>query len=158
MFENIGGKIKKVAEIVAWTGIICSIIIGIKIIGDAVGSLKWGVIKGVFYAGIGALSSWIGSFVLYGFGTLIENSDKAVSLLEKQEDCANVILESYKSETVKRATENADDHSDGETKRAFFERKNPDIRVLCPHCKTMQKGDNDYCEYCGATFIYRKMS
>ena len=65
MFENIGGKIKKVAEIVAWTGIICSIIIGIKIIGDAVGSLKWGVIKGVLYAGIGALSSWIGSFVLY---------------------------------------------------------------------------------------------
>ncbi len=158
MFDNIGGKIKKLAVIVAWIGIICSIIVGVRIILNAVLSLRWGVVKGLLYAAIGATSSWIGSFLLYGFGTLIENSDKTVNLLERTENCTNLMPEAYKREPIRDEAETLKEPYVNEAKRAFFERKNPNIRVMCPHCKAMQKGDNDCCTCCGATFVYRKMS
>ncbi|MBR2473091.1 MAG: hypothetical protein IKB44_03995 [Clostridia bacterium] len=68
MFDDIGGKIMKLAMVVAWIGIVCSIIWGLVMMPRA------GII-GIIYAGIGALVSWVGSFVLYGFGQLVENSD-----------------------------------------------------------------------------------
>lgn len=66
MFSNIGGKIKVLAMVLAWLGIILSVIIGII-------TIRYSLIAGLLYAGIGALSSWVGSFLLYGFGELIEN-------------------------------------------------------------------------------------
>ncbi|MDD2647828.1 MAG: hypothetical protein PHI27_08700 [Eubacteriales bacterium] len=79
MFDNIGGKIKSLAKIVAWIGIICSVIVGV--IGmfqpvAAFGTNINGILPGVIVIVIGALSSWIGSWVMYGFGQLIENTDK----------------------------------------------------------------------------------
>ena len=74
MFDNIGGKIKALAKVVCWIGIIVSCIVGFVMLinSNAVGLL---------IAGVGSLSSWIGSFVLYGFGQLIENSDRLAAHL-----------------------------------------------------------------------------
>ena len=76
MFKNIGGKIKKLSEIVTWIGIIASVILGIIIMlpGDIM------ILVGVIVMAWGCFSSWIGSFLLYGYGQLIENSDKLVLL------------------------------------------------------------------------------
>lgn len=70
MFDNIGSKIKKLAELLCWIGMLLSIIGGV-ILMYAVDSL---VPVGTAIVFIGSLLSWISSFVLYGFGELVENS------------------------------------------------------------------------------------
>ena len=72
MFDNIGGKIKKLAKIICWIGIVLSVIIGVA--GIANGTSE-GIANGIVVIIVGCLSSWIGSFFTYGFGQLIENTD-----------------------------------------------------------------------------------
>ena len=74
MFDNIGSKIKTVAQVVCWIGIICSVISGIVMMAtdEDLAFLGFMIIV------IGSLISWVSSFTLYGFGQLIENSDKMV--------------------------------------------------------------------------------
>ena len=75
MFDNIGGKIKTVASTLTVLGIILSILAGLITLLD-------GEISGLFVMIFGSLFSWLGSFLLYGFGQLVENSDKLVALLD----------------------------------------------------------------------------
>ena len=70
MFNNIGGKIKTLANVVALVGIIGSIIGGIALI-LADDSL---IATGIIVLLGGSLLSWIGSFFTYGFGELIERT------------------------------------------------------------------------------------
>ena len=70
MFKNIGGKIKTLSVVVTWVGIVAAIIIGIALITFEV------VLIGIIVIFAGCIISWISSFVLYGFGELICNSDK----------------------------------------------------------------------------------
>ena len=67
MYNNIGKKIMGLAKFVAWIGIIGSIISGIFIIsaGSQIGFLT---------IVLGSLVAWVGSFVLYGFGQLIDDT------------------------------------------------------------------------------------
>lgn len=84
MFNNIGGKIKTLAFLLAVLGIMMSVIVGILTIIIPVtqngftggnhsipASQIW---SGILIIVIGSLSSWIGSFLLYGFGQLIESA------------------------------------------------------------------------------------
>ena len=73
MFENIGKKIKGLASVVTWLGVLMSFVIGIIIFN----SVDSGFLAFVIILG-GSLISWISSFFLYGFGQLIDNSDKLV--------------------------------------------------------------------------------
>ena len=73
MFDNIGKKIKSLAETISYIGIAASVIFSILfMLADA--SLE-SIFLGLFYLIAGAVASWIGSFLLYGFGQLIENTD-----------------------------------------------------------------------------------
>ena len=81
MFTNIGGKIKGLAKVVCWIGIILSFIMGVIMMATQ-GEL--GVATGLITMIIGALASWVGSFVLYGFGELVENSDIRTELAVKK--------------------------------------------------------------------------
>lgn len=77
MFSNIGGKIKKLAQVTCWLGIAVSVIIGIVLFclnGSHMPTLVLGFV--VLFGG--SLFSWIGSFLAYGLGQLIENTDKLV--------------------------------------------------------------------------------
>ena len=67
MFNNIGRKIKSLAEILCWIGIFLSVIMSISV-------FKISVLFGLLVIVLGALASWIGSFLLYGFGELIEKT------------------------------------------------------------------------------------
>lgn len=71
MFDNIGAKIKTVAKVVCWIGIIASIIIGFIMLVQDEDTAFAGLLTMV----LGSLGSWIGSFITYGFGQLVENSD-----------------------------------------------------------------------------------
>ena len=73
MYHHIGRKIKGLAHVIAWIGIIISVIaaVGIMAAGND-GAMILGIVVGV----CGILGSWIGGFLLYGFGQLVDNSDK----------------------------------------------------------------------------------
>ncbi|HRX14067.1 MAG TPA: hypothetical protein P5087_03525 [Eubacteriales bacterium] len=73
MFENIGGKIKTLAIIICWVGIVVSVIAAIVIISlSIVNHITRDIYLGVGILIAGPLVSWIGSFFVYGFGELIE--------------------------------------------------------------------------------------
>lgn len=74
MFDNIGGKIKSLAQVICWIGIISSIISGFVMIATN----EYLIFLGLVIMVIGSLISWVFSFTLYGFGQLIDNTDKLV--------------------------------------------------------------------------------
>ncbi|MDR0325997.1 MAG: zinc ribbon domain-containing protein [Oscillospiraceae bacterium] len=69
MYNNIGAKIKVLAQVIAWLGIISGVIAGAVIMSESVG-VGFGVMIG------GALMSWISSWFMYGFGELIEQTTR----------------------------------------------------------------------------------
>jgi len=76
MFDNIGDKIKTLAAIICWIGIIASICVG----GRIISAVEDAILIGFIVMILGSLFSWVGSFITYGFGQLIENSDKLVKM------------------------------------------------------------------------------
>ncbi len=83
MFSNIGGKIKKLASVTCWILIIASVIGGLAMIitgADMYGGEGF-ILGGVIILIVGPLVAWVSSFVLYGFGQLVQNSDKVVVLM-----------------------------------------------------------------------------
>ena len=89
MFNNIGRKIKTLAKVLCWLGIIASVISGIAMVLTGVAFNSASVVRGysaTVDAELGGAAavvggivmmvvSWIGSFCMYGFGQLVENSD-----------------------------------------------------------------------------------
>lgn len=83
MFNNMGNKIKKLAKVICWIGIIGSIITGLILIAIGCEGLSHSyysnddeiitIIAGLLIAIVGSIISWIGSFKLYGFGDLVNN-------------------------------------------------------------------------------------
>ena len=71
-FNNIGKKIKTISVVVTWIGIIAYCILGIVMMDQE------SFIAGFLIAIAGSFISWLSSLVLYGFGHLIENTDKII--------------------------------------------------------------------------------
>lgn len=77
MFSNIGGKIKGLAKFVCGAGIIASVLGGILIGvigGEFIYPSSAAVFTAFFVAILGSIFSWLGSFLLYGFGELIDKA------------------------------------------------------------------------------------
>ncbi len=70
MYENIGGKIKGLAKGTAILGIIGSIIGGIAFITEEL------VLIGIFVLVFGSLGAWMSTWLIYGFGELIETAQE----------------------------------------------------------------------------------
>lgn len=87
MFNNIGGKIKVVAQILCYGGIALSILGCFGNIITAINNyypttaLLW--LVGLIFLPV---VSWASSLVLYGFGQLVENSDTLIDLMTYDED------------------------------------------------------------------------
>lgn len=81
MFTNIGSKIKSLATAFFWIGIAGSAVGGIALI--AMGE-EMAILAGILLIVGGCLGSWIGNFFIYGFGQLVENSDRMVQLMESR--------------------------------------------------------------------------
>lgn len=78
MYSNIGKKIQGLSKLFAILGMIVCIIIGSIIIQGAEGAYRYdeaGLTIGIVVIVLGSILSWMLSFVLYGFGRLVENSD-----------------------------------------------------------------------------------
>lgn len=91
MFTNIGGKLKGVAKIVFWIGVIGSIILGVCVMfwRNIVPVVSWygyhtGITFGSFLCGLlvmvlGIFCSWLSVIRLYAYGVIVENTDKLVA-------------------------------------------------------------------------------
>lgn len=78
MFNKIGEKIKILAIVICIVGIIASLFVGMLFIADNE------FLLGITTIVVGVLASWVSVFVLYGFGQLVENSEKMVALQKLQ--------------------------------------------------------------------------
>ena len=80
MYSNIGGKIKVLAIIIFILGAVTTIIKGISMV-DQVGHATNGLILML----LGPLAAWISTWLLYGFGELIEKTCKIAENAYKAE-------------------------------------------------------------------------
>lgn len=89
MFKNIGKKIKIFAKVICWIGIILSLLAGIIFIvagvsGETIQAKVNGttqyidssvlIVVGIIFVILGPIFSWIGSFMVYGFGEIVDNT------------------------------------------------------------------------------------
>ena len=134
-FHNIGGKIKGLAKfnfafaaIVQLIGSVCLIVLGII-------AQSWGMILlGVVCLILDPIIAWISSWLLYGFGQLIENTDILAGRLDL------------------RAVEPQGDDSMDDAE---------DMVVYCPHCDAEipvpQEAPTErlemHCPQCGKPFF-----
>ena len=75
MYNHIGNKLKSIARIIAAVGIVLCTGFGISFIVQGNGNVVQSL-AGIAIAVLGSAISWASTVVLYGFGQLIENSDK----------------------------------------------------------------------------------
>lgn len=91
MFSNIGRKIKITAKVLCWIGIISSVAGGVGMIAAGFSGLFTQasgivtVLGGIGTALLGSLLSWVGSFMMVGFGELVENSAIIAASMGKNE-------------------------------------------------------------------------
>lgn len=98
MFNNIGHKIQVLAKVLCWIGIICWVITGLVLMAGG-SSMTYrlngefvransgaGVVAGIMTIIVGVLVSWIGSFLLYGFGQLVEDTHAIRENTEAEEE------------------------------------------------------------------------
>ena len=120
MFNNIGKKIKTLAKVVCWIGIIGGIISGLSLI--AVGAAGSGItvssngstsfvggmaliIAGVILLVLLPLLAWVSSFMLYGFGDMVDNvSELKQSNEEVLNRVSNIAQNVYYSAQNKQQT------------------------------------------------------
>lgn len=92
MFSNIGRKIKVTAKVLCWIGIICSVLAGVGMVAGGMAgmwNLRYSVVTvlcGVGTALLGSLLSWVGSFLMIGFGELVENTAEIAANTRKYSD------------------------------------------------------------------------
>ena len=132
MFDNIGGKIKVLAQVVCWIGIICSALFGIIIVANG----KNFVFLGFMIMFVGSLLSWCSSFVLYGFGELIENSEIANSnTYEIHKLLTRIAPEGVSSTPISTTTSTIE--------------RTPDGGWICKKCGTKNVSNTQFCKDCG---------
>ena len=81
MFDNIGKKIKTLAEIIAFAGMIITVFLGLCYIVSYIDLEAYEqkqntnlIISGLVLLIVGPIASWIGGFFTYGFGELIDKT------------------------------------------------------------------------------------
>ncbi len=163
MFDNIGGKIKAFAKAVCWIGIIFSIGFGIYLIYHEIYK------EGVVWLIVGPLSSWIGTFVLYGFGELIESVDnieyKIDQLVEPPKQNEGALSKLLNNNSVRQEEEKQGWKCQcGRVNPLFVGTcacgKNKDNKqvikpatrrtITCPECGSIEDASHTQCYKCGA--------
>ncbi len=135
MFENIGEKIKALARVLCWMGIIFSFIMGMFTLGED-------VFIALCYLVLGPVISWTGSFFLYGFGTLVKNSEKSTAYLKYLADLER-----------KRESDIKDRDAEASKERAKEFASNKRLKK-CPNCRNIvdyeKLDENGVCPWCGS--------
>lgn len=128
MFDNIGGKLKTVAKAVFVLGIIASVILAASLGKDKWGDFSFGSFLLILISG--CVVSYLSVMTLYGFGQLIENSDRQTVLLES--------LQKLQS-------------TDAAPKETISARPSAIVANgwICKKCGTKNSNNSQFCRDCG---------
>ena len=147
MYDNIGGKIKGLAKAIFIIEAIAAVITGIALMVDDDEMIPFGLILLI----AGPAIAWASSWLLYGFGQLVENSDIiAAEYNRKNEKHEKVVAknnekkQAQRKKQIKTNLENLNFGEDGY------------IDITCPQCKTelsftkeqLQSGEELTCPMC----------
>lgn len=146
MFDNIGDKIKTLAVVITVLGIIASFVSGLVLLFSNM------VLVGILTMIFGSISAWISSFVLYGFGELIEQqalnagySAQILKLLSRQVNPPKPATQSAPTGSSGKSgyslSEMAEQRKQGVAKGSDF--------WFCKSCKTKNDAFVLYCKNCG---------
>ncbi len=91
MFDNIGRKIRTLAKVLCWMGIVGSVIAAMVMINGYYAEVR---ITGWIMLFAGPLVSWISSFTLYALGEIAENSATQARLLRKWAEREGIVAKS----------------------------------------------------------------
>lgn len=132
MFDNIGEKIKTLATVSCWVGIAASFL------GSIVLLIEGELLNALLTAVSGPLASWVGSFVLYGFGDLIDTNRMILSKLESGEKGSSLLP---KSRIL---------YSENKSEEAAVEKIAEGHQWRCDNCGNMIS--KDICPFCGKAY------
>ena len=128
MFENIGSKLKGLANFLCVGGIAGSVIGGISLMSNDL------VLFGLLTAVLGSLGSWISSWVVYAIGEIAENTQKNRSSNEPTSAKPHNISEGAEKNRIQSAFKATQTNSSSNPKQ-------------CPYCGEVVK--SSFCEMCG---------
>ena len=150
MFDNIGGKIKVLAAVVTILGCIVSFVFGIILFVEREFGMGFLVII------MGGLLSWVSSFVLYGFGELIESNQ---DIQKTNKDIYLHLKSNNDSTTAKKSVQETNQPIDRtrnsylwdllKTSPAPAEKK----KSYCPDCGKERNDYDTICNFCGYKFL-----
>ena len=152
MFDDIGGKIQGLAKVICWIGIIASVITGIAMITSATN--RYYTNQGLLWTGIavmilGSLLSWVGSFTLYGFGELVENSSVIRYELQSRKSSPSSVGESA-PRVMARPYVPKDPYAAAAEDAAKRKGADGGHSWTCPYCFAKNPVDNLKCSSCGS--------
>lgn len=132
MFENIGKKIKILAKVICYFGILGFVIAAIVLFVMSSDMMYGGeTLVGIGFTLLilGPLFSWISSFFMYGFGELIDNSNIIKKNLAKNPVISNVTYkENPKAEKIDLIKDTKSYKTEVTIKgKEFFEVKLPEL-------------------------------
>ena len=96
-FHNIGGKIKSLAKFIFVFDAVCTLIVsGWLIIQGIIDQISFLSLLGCILLVLGPIAAWVSTWLLYGFGQLIENTDILSGRLDhsaiQQEDDDDMVV------------------------------------------------------------------
>lgn len=158
MFDEIGFKIKTVAQVFTWIGIVGSVIWGFVVMGSNVDNA---VLFGILIIAIGSLASWLGSLTLYGFGQLIENTDILVKRGCEADKMSNESVDTKSGmpiymQNVRNTVKQNQQSKENSNNSTSQENEFSNATVQCPACFTVQRADRNACWNCGAKLPARE--
>ena len=137
-----------------------AVITGLVLIGTDEHLVLYGFLTMI----LGPIVAWIGSWILYAFGELVEktsnNENNTRQILEKlNEENTNRIKEEYKYEenpitneqTISKLNETPTENKEARINIATFS-TTKDNTIICSQCKFEQPNNRKVCWNCGAKF------
>lgn len=147
MFENIGEKIKSLAKICTYIGIAIFMMLGIIAI-----AFTKNILIGLIITGVGFFISWISSFLLFGFGEIISQTQIIANNTIKQNIKQNEKNKNTNHEKLKDANVKVKRHGELDLSKfdsvryeditckicgemlSVTERDKNDPNFICPFC------------------------
>ena len=150
MFEEPGHKLKTVAKILCWLGIIGTVSAAVTLGKDRYGDLD--LLSFALILVIGCVTSYISSLVLYGFGEMIENT----SGISGHTSRILVKLEGIEQSAGQHSTDKSSAESNHPSNSSLGARTSAELDlkskglIRCPECGTIQSIDRESCYCCGS--------
>ncbi len=148
-YENIGNKIKGLAQMVFVVEAIAAVITGIALMATDEDLILYGLLVLI----VGPIIAWVSSWLLYGFGQLVENSDIiAAEYNRKNEKHEKVIAKNNERKQEQRKKAIKATMANPEISEDEF------VDIVCSNCKAelsfpkgqLQSGEELTCPMCDA--------